>query len=94
MLVGELITETCELFRQLHSITRHHRVEKMLEDYLQARQNNYNNTKIKIMCLRPQVSSYTAAAKSSFVDIILHMRDCFVRASIEVMSKASLMIKS
>jgi hypothetical protein len=42
-LVGELITETCESFRQLHSITRHHQVEKMLEDYLRARQNNYNN---------------------------------------------------
>lgn len=50
-LVGELITETCESFRQLHSITRHHQVEKMLEDYLQARQNKITTTK-KIYMLK------------------------------------------
>lgn len=84
-LVGELITETCKSFRQLHSIIRHHKVEKMLEDYLRARQNNYNNK--NFMCLRPQVSSYssnkTVIRRHNFAHAGL-----FRKSIHEVMSKA------
>jgi hypothetical protein len=71
VLVGEVIVEHVNHFDNYIQLLRHHQVEKMLEDYLQARQaeknNNLNNntTKSTTKCKTTSEQQHTKSQQTT-----------------------------